>query len=99
MRVAPTIVLTEAERRKLTQWAKSRTASMRLARRPQMVLHAAMGESNEAIAEALGVGRVQVGRWRERYAKGGLAAIAQDRPRGGRPPRWMLRRCGRSQKS
>ena len=87
MRVAPPIELTEEERKKLTQLAKSRTTSVRLARRAQMILRAAMGESNEAIAEALGVGRVQVGRWRERYAQGGLAAIAQDRPRGGRPPR------------
>ncbi len=87
MRVAPLIVLNEEEHKTLMQLAKSRTASIRLVRRAQMVLRAAMGESNEAIAEALGVGRVQVGRWRERYAKGGLAAIKQDRPRGGRPSR------------
>jgi transposase len=30
---------------------------------------------------------VQVGRWRERYAQGGLAAIEHDLPRGGRPPK------------
>ena len=87
MRRAPPIVLTEEEHKKLMQLAKSRTASVRLVRRAQMVLHAAMGESNEAIAQTLGVGRVQVGRWRERYAKGGLAAIKQDHPRGGRPSR------------
>ncbi|MHB1672104.1 MAG: IS630 family transposase, partial [Acidiferrobacter sp.] len=87
MRVAPPIVLTEEEHKTLRELAKSRTTSVRLARRAQMVLRAAMGESNEAIAEAIGVGRVQVGRWRERYAKGGLAAIKQDRPRGGRPSR------------
>jgi len=33
----------------------------------------------------LSVGRVQVGRWRTRYAEGGWAAMGQDRPRGGRP--------------
>ncbi len=87
MRAAPMIVLTEAERKKLTQRAKSRTTSVRLARRAQMVLRAANGASNEAIAQELGIGRVQVGRWRERYAAGGLAAITQDRPRGGRPPK------------
>ena len=37
------------------------------------------------IAEELKIGRVQVGRWRTRYAKGGLAAIERDLPRGGRP--------------
>jgi transposase len=87
MRVAATIVLNEAERKKLTQLAKSRTTSVRLARRAQIVLLAAAGNPNDAIAEALGIGRVQVGRWRERYAEGGLAAIERDLPRGGRPPK------------
>ena len=87
MRVAPPIVLTEEEHKTLTQLAKSRATGVRLARRAQMVVRAAMGESNGAIAAALGVGRVQMGRWRERYAKDGLAAIEQDRPRGGRPSR------------
>jgi len=87
MRVAPAIVLSDEERAKLTQLAKSRTASVRLARRAQMMVLAAAGKDNEAIAEALGIGRVQVGRWRTRYAKGGLAAIERDLPRGGRPPK------------
>ena len=87
MRVAARIMLNEAERRKLTQLAKSRTVSVRLARRAQIVLRAAAGKRNEAIAEALDIGRVQVGRWRERYAEGGLAAIERDLPRGGRPPK------------
>ena len=85
MRVAPTIVLNEEERKKLTQLAKSRTASVRLARRAQIVLLAARGKHNDAIAQELEIGRVQVGRWRERYATGGLAAIERDLPRGGRP--------------
>jgi len=85
MRVAATIVLSEQDKVELTRLAKSRTTSVRLARRAQMVLLAAQGMDNEAIAEALGVGRVQVGRWRSRYAKGGLAAIEKDLPRGGRP--------------
>ena len=42
---------------------------------------------NEAIGKELKVGRVQVGRWRARYAKGGLTAIERDLPRGGRPPK------------
>lgn len=87
MRAAPTIVLTEAERKKLTQLAKSRTTSVRLARRAQIVLRVAMGAHNDAIAQELKIGRVQVGRWRERYAEGGLAAITRDFPRGGRPPK------------
>ena len=71
----PPITLTEEERKKLTQLAKSRKASVRLARHAHMILRAADGESSAMIAAALGVGRVQVG----------LAAITEDRPRGGRP--------------
>ena len=87
MRVAPSVVLSQEQRRTLTRLANSRTASVRLARRARIVLLAAEGKSNEAIAEELNIGRVQVGRWRERYVKGGLAAIERDLPRGGRPPK------------
>lgn len=87
MRVAATIVLSEEERAQLTHLAKSKTASVRVARRAQMMLLAAAGKDNETIAEELGIGRVQVGRWRARYAKGGLVAIERDLPRGGRPPK------------
>ena len=57
---------------------------MRLARRAKIVLLAAQGKENIEIASALGVGRVQVGRCRERYAKQGFAGIERDLPRGGR---------------
>ena len=74
MRVAATIELSEAERAKLMQLARSKTVSVRLARRAQMVLLAAQGMHNDAIAQQVGVGRVQVGRWRNRYLEGGLEA-------------------------
>ena len=38
------------------------------------------------IAQQLGIGRVQVARWRRRYSEGGSAVIEQDLPRGGRTP-------------
>jgi len=85
MRLAPRITLSDEERAKLKKMAKSDTVSVRLARRAQIVLLAAAGKHNEAIAGELGIGRVQVGRWRERYAEGGLDAIERDLPRGGRP--------------
>ena len=84
MRVAPTLELSAEEVHQLTRLARSNTASVREARRAQIVLLAAHGKDNHEIAEALDVGRVQVGRWRTRYANGGLEAIVQDRPRGGR---------------
>ena len=51
-----------------------------------VVLLASSGYDNMQIAEELDVGRIQVGRWRERYARDGLAGIEQDLPRGGHKP-------------
>ena len=85
MRKAADIVLLNEERAQLLQLARSKTVSVRLARRAQIVLGAADGLDNHTIAAQVGVGRVQVGRWRNRYIEGGLAAIQQDLPRGGRP--------------
>mgnify|MGYP000751812039 CR=1 FL=1 len=86
MRVAPIITLSADEKKTLEKLARSNTASVRLARRAKIVLLAAAGLDNHAIAAQLNTGRVQVGRWRTRYAAGGLAAIEQDLPRGGRKP-------------
>ena len=61
------------------------THSVRLAQRAQIVLLAAQGLQNKAIAEQLGIGRVQVARWRERYLEGGLQGIERDLPRGAPP--------------
>lgn len=87
MRKAPTIELDSEEEKKLARLARSNTTSVRLARRARIVLLAAQGWDNESIATELGIGRVQVGRWRSRYAQGGLEAIERDLPRGGRPPK------------
>ena len=86
MRVAATIVLSPEERSMLTRLARSNTTSVRLARRAQIVLFAAEGMDNTQIAERLRTGRVQVGRWRERYARRGMVGIERDLPRGGRKP-------------
>lgn len=85
MRLAPTIILEPEEREMLSQLARSKLTTVRLARRAKIVLLAADGLQNEAIADRVGVGRVQVGRWRSRYVEGGLAAIEKELPRGGRP--------------
>ena len=87
MRVANAIELNLTERRELQRLSKSNTVSVRLARRAQIVLLAAEGLQNVEIAKHVGVGRVQVGRWRERYVEQGLAGIEQDLPRGGRKPK------------
>ena len=82
MRVAPTILLPTEQERELTRLARSKRTSVRLAQRARIVLLAAQGLQNKDIAEQLGIGRVQVARWRERYLECGLQGIERDLPRG-----------------
>jgi len=85
MRVAPEIVLSEAERAELTKLSQSKRTSVRLAQRSRIVLLAAQGLQNDEIAAQLGAGRVQVARWRERYIQFRLAGIERDLTRGAPP--------------
>ncbi|MBI5059351.1 IS630 family transposase [candidate division KSB1 bacterium] len=82
MRVAVEIVLTKDQKKDLTKLVRSKLTSVRLAQRARIVLLAADGWRNKDIAEELGVGRVQVSRWRDRYAESGLSGIERDLPRG-----------------
>jgi transposase len=82
MRVAPEITLTDDERAELTRLVRSKLTSVRLMQRARIVLLAAEGFQNKDIATQLGVGRVQVSRWRERYARSRFAGIERDLPRG-----------------
>lgn len=84
MRVAVAIELSDEERATLEKWARSRTTQVRLAQRAKAILLAAQGLENQAIAEQVDLGRVAVGRWRDRFAKHRLAGIEKDAPRGGR---------------
>ena len=85
MRVAQAIVLSEEERAELSALVRSKRTSVRLAQRAHIVLLASDGKQNKNIAEQLGIGRVQVARWRERYAQWRLAGIERDLPRGAPP--------------
>jgi transposase len=85
MRVAPAVVLTIEQEAELTRRVRSTLTSVRLSQRAQIVLLAAQGMQNKEIAKQLGIGRVQVARWRERYLVAGLAGIERDLPRGAPP--------------
>jgi len=85
LRVAPAIELTDEQEGELTRLARSKRTSVRLAQRAQIVLLAAQGLQNKDIAEQLGIGRVQVARWRERYLESGVQGIERDLPRGAPP--------------
>ena len=85
MRVAPEIVLTDAERAELTKLTRSTRTSVRLAERARIVLLAADGVQNQDIAAQLGISRGKVARWRGRYAEQQLGGIECDLPRGAPP--------------
>jgi transposase len=85
VRVAQKVVLTHEERDELNRLVRSKQTSVRLAQRARIVLLAAGGQQNKDIAALVGVGRVQVSRWRKRYAQSRLAGIERDLPRGAPP--------------
>jgi transposase len=83
-RPAPALGLREGDRERLQALTRSSTAPAGLAQRARIVLLAADGESNTAIADKVGVSRPTVLAWRERYQAKGLAGL-DDEPRSGRP--------------
>jgi transposase len=86
MRVAKVVAVTNEERATLLKWSRGRSTPARLVQRAQIVLAAADGKRNDAIAADLGCTRRTVGTWRKRFVTSRLAGIEKDAPRGGRRP-------------
>jgi transposase len=78
------ITLTADERAKLTDWANRPTSAQRLATRARLVLQAADGWTNTAIAAHLRLTLPTVRKWRERFAARRLDGLTDD-PRPGAP--------------
>lgn len=81
-RPKPELILSDAEREKLTAWASRPKSSQRLALRDRIVLACAAEPSNRAVAARLGVGTVGV--WRSRFVARWLDGLV-DAPARGRP--------------
>src|SRR5262245_36829791 len=83
----PTVLaLSEAERCELEGWARRRRTAQALALRARIVLRAAKGLSNTAIADEFGIAKHTVGKWRERFARLRTDGLL-DEPRPGAPRR------------
>lgn len=86
MRVAKDVMLSDEERSLLSRWSRGRSTPARLVLRAKIVLGAAEGMRNDAIAQELGCTRRTVGIWRNRFIESGIAGIEKDAPRPGRGP-------------
>src|SRR4030095_1325374 len=74
------------EREHLEQLLRRGRHATRQVTRARILLKAADGGTDEAIAQALHVGRITVERIRQRFVEGGLEAL-RDRPRPGKKPK------------
>jgi transposase len=81
---AVSVSLSAEELQTLRRVAVGRRTPVRDAQRARIILAAAEGHSNEAIAESEGMSRLSVGLWRKRFASERLPGL-RDRPRAGKP--------------
>jgi anti-sigma-K factor RskA len=78
------IVLSVEDRQRLEAVVRKRTAERRMVERARIVLAAADGEQNVAIADRLGLSVNTVLKWRKRFSEEGIDGLG-DRKRAGRP--------------
>jgi transposase len=83
-RKASPIVLNVEEKRTLESMSNSRTAPYRKVQRARLVLLAAEGMTNTAIAREVGLQRSMVVQWRQRFIGERVVGL-EDRPRPGKP--------------
>src|SRR2546428_7406940 len=78
------VSVSDQEREALERWARRPRSAQALALRCRIVLAAAEGETNTAIAARLGCNPATAGKWRSRFAERGLDGL-HDEPRPGKP--------------
>jgi len=83
-RPKPPINLTDEERIQLESISRSRAMPHSIVTRARIILLAAQGVTNTAVAEEIGISKQAVGKWRQRYFKHGLSGL-HDELRPGRP--------------
>ena len=83
-RVKAQLELSDDERETLGRWARRPTTAQALAQRARIVLTCTSGASNQEVARELGVSRLTVGRWRQRFVTKRLEGLL-DEPRPGAP--------------
>jgi putative transposase len=82
---APKLVLSNLDRKQLLELSGYRSTPRGIALRVDIILSAAAGIANHAIARKLAASLPTVLLWRKRFQEGGIEALVEDRPRSGRP--------------
>src|SRR5712664_3108470 len=85
-RPTPALDLPDADGQQLRQWLAAFGTPQQVALRSQIVLAAAEGQSDNAIAQRLQVNRKTVTLWRARFAQEGLDSLWEVAPGRGRKP-------------
>jgi transposase len=78
------LTLTDDEQQTLVRWARRAKTAQALALRAKIVLACAEGQTNQQVAERLGIWPQTVGKWRRRFVAERLEGLS-DEPRPGRP--------------
>src|SRR5215469_2256459 len=80
------IWLSPGDRTTLETWVSTRNTPQKLVWRARIVLLSAARVGVMAITRAVGMSKVTVGRWQERYLAKGIAGLRRDATRPGRKP-------------
>src|SRR5438876_10606634 len=83
---ARVLSLDATQRQRLEFLVRAGSTPQKLVQRARIILLAAAGRPNAAIARELDVSRPTVLLWRERFARGGVPGLSYERPRPGRKP-------------
>ena len=87
-RTAPALSLSTEDQQQIQQWLKALGTPQQVVLRCRIVLAAAQGQSDTAMAQQFGINRKTVILWRQRFASQGLESLWEIAPGRGRKPRY-----------
>ena len=76
------LAVTPEDKEELERLVRSGKTEQRVAFRARIILGAASGTSNHALAATLNTSRPTIIEWRKRFTQGGVKSLHEDRPRG-----------------
>ena len=82
----PALSLSDNDREQIERWLRAQGTPQQVALRSRIVLEAACGQSDSAIANDLAINRKTVMLWRARFAEQGLTSLWEIAPGRGRKP-------------